>query len=152
MAADRGVVSDLHQVIDLGALADGGIAPGAPVDCRPGADLHVVLDDDATDLRHLDVPPLSILNVTEAILADAHAGMHDDAIADQRVHDARTGTDRAIAADAHVGADHRIGADQRAASDLGARTDHGAGLYHDSVLQPRIAIDHRRLGDAAAFE
>ena len=50
MAADRAVVSDMHKIIDLGALADYGIAGGAAVDGRIGADLDVVLDDGPSDL------------------------------------------------------------------------------------------------------
>ena len=55
MAADDDVVADLHEIIDLRALADDRVAIGAAVDGRAGADLDVVLDDDAADLRHLEV-------------------------------------------------------------------------------------------------
>ena len=53
MAADHDVVGDLHQVVDLGALADHRVRQRAPVDRGVGADLHVVADDDAADLGHL---------------------------------------------------------------------------------------------------
>src|ERR1700737_3098392 len=56
MAADFHVVRDLDQVVDLGPLADHGVADRAPVDGRIGADLDPILDDDAPDLRHLAVP------------------------------------------------------------------------------------------------
>ena len=49
--SDGGVVSDLHQIVDLGALADDRISGGAAIDGRVGADFHVVLDDDAAGLR-----------------------------------------------------------------------------------------------------
>ena len=55
MPADRHIVADLDQIVDLGALADHGIADGAAVDGRIGADLDVVLDDDAADLRHFQM-------------------------------------------------------------------------------------------------
>ena len=55
MAADHDVVANLDEVVDLGPLADHRVADGAAVDRRAGADLDVVLDDDAADLRHLDV-------------------------------------------------------------------------------------------------
>ena len=42
--ADRAVVSDLHEVVDLGAAADPRVAERAAVDGRVGADLDVVLD------------------------------------------------------------------------------------------------------------
>ena len=49
------VVADLHEIVDLGAFADDRVAIGAAVDRRPGADLDVVLDDDAADLRHFQM-------------------------------------------------------------------------------------------------
>ena len=86
MAADDDVVGDLNQVVDLGSLADDRVAVGAAVDRRPGADLDVVLDDDAADLRHLEVPARPEREA-EAVLADMDAGMDDDAVADQRADD-----------------------------------------------------------------
>ena len=55
MAADLDIVSDLHQVVDLGALADHGVAIGAAVDGGVGPDLDIVLNDDAADLQDLAV-------------------------------------------------------------------------------------------------
>src|SRR5690349_6823179 len=56
MSSDDDVVPDLHQIINFGALADDRVVQGAPVDGRIGPDLDVVLDDDAADLRHFEVP------------------------------------------------------------------------------------------------
>ena len=53
--ADLRVVPDLHQIIDLGAFADHRVAQRAAVDGGAGADLDPVLDDDAAELRNLDV-------------------------------------------------------------------------------------------------
>ena len=47
----RDVVRDLHEIVDLGALADDGVAGRAAVDRGVGADLDVVLNDDAAGLR-----------------------------------------------------------------------------------------------------
>ena len=55
MPPDADIVANLHQVVDLGALADHGVAHGAAVDRGAGADFDVVLDDDAADLRNLAV-------------------------------------------------------------------------------------------------
>ena len=55
VAADRDAVRDLHEVVDLGAGADPRLANGRPIDRRVGADLDVVFDDDAADLRNLVV-------------------------------------------------------------------------------------------------
>ena len=140
MAADDDVVGDLHQIVDLGPFADDRIAVGAAVDRRTGADLDVVLDDDAADLRHLEVPARPEREA-EAVLADVDAGMDDDAVADERAGDRRLGADDAVAADADAGADDRIGADQRAGADLRARADHRAGIDDDARLEPRRRMD-----------
>ncbi len=70
MPADQHIVGDLHEIVDLGALADHGVADRAPIDRGVGADLDIVLDDDAADLRHLDVAGRSH-HVAEAVLSDA---------------------------------------------------------------------------------
>src|SRR5674476_443715 len=82
--ADADIVAYLHQVVDLGALADHGVANGAAVDGGGGADFDIVLDDDAPDLRHLEVA-LSSHHEAEAVLTDLAARMNDDAIPEQRV-------------------------------------------------------------------
>ena len=111
MAADHHVVGDLDQVIDLGALADHRVAARAAVDGGVGADLDVVLDDDAPDLRHLQVP-LRPHGEAEAVLADAHARMEDDPVADEGVGNGHVGGDRAVPSDLHLRADDRMGADR----------------------------------------
>src|SRR5436309_825739 len=55
MAPDDGVVADLHLIVDLGSLADHGIAVAAAVDGGVGADLDIVLDDHPPDLHDLGV-------------------------------------------------------------------------------------------------
>src|SRR5262249_12425703 len=74
MTADRDIVSDLHQVVDLGAFADHGVAVGAAVDGGPSPDLHVILHDDAADLQYLAVAGRSH-DVAEAVLSNGAAGM-----------------------------------------------------------------------------
>src|SRR5690606_5084783 len=55
-STDLHVVGNLHKIIDLAALADDGIRQRAAVDCGVRADFHIVLNDDATNLRILDEP------------------------------------------------------------------------------------------------
>ncbi len=127
MTADHHVVGDLHEVIDLGALADHRVARGAAVDRRVGADLDIVLDDDPADLRHLQVA-VRAHGEAEAVLADAGARMDDDAVAEQRVAEGRAGADRAIPADPDVGPDRpRSAPITRARADLGTGTDTAPG-------------------------
>jgi hypothetical protein len=50
MSPDGNVATNLHEIVDLGALADHGVAICTAIDRAAGADLHVVLNNDATDL------------------------------------------------------------------------------------------------------
>ena len=45
-------MSDLHEIVDLGAFADHRIACSAAVDGRVGINFDVVLDNGAFDLRN----------------------------------------------------------------------------------------------------
>ncbi len=105
MLPDFHVVSDHHQVVDLGPLAYHGFAQGRPIDRRPGPDLDVVLDPDDADLRNLVMLAL-VHGETVAIGAD------DDA----RVDDAAAANARAIVND-DVGIDDRIVPERRAGFD-----------------------------------
>ena len=69
MPSNHHVVPDLHEIINFRALADHGIAQGAPVDGGIGADFDPILNDDAADLRHFQVARLAH-GEAEAVLAD----------------------------------------------------------------------------------
>ena len=143
---------DLHQVVDLGALADHRVADRAAVDRGVGADLDVVLDDDAADLRDLAVAARA-QQIAEAVLTDAAAGMDDDAVADQRVDDGRARADRrSRGRSARPGRSRQSGADHGAGADLGARTDHRAGIDRDAAFEPRRRMHQRARRDAARLE
>ena len=102
-ATDADVVADLHLIIDLGAFADDGVVHGAAIDGRIGADLDIVLDDDATDLHDLDHAARA-WRITKAVLADTRAIMDDDAVTDERAENAaRPPRSNAVAADLDVG-------------------------------------------------
>ena len=105
-----------------------------------GADLDVVLDDHAADLRHFEMAARPHRE-TESVLADPHAGMDDDAVADKAQTTVAWAPIDAFAADADLGADHRIGADQRAGADLRAGPDHRAGIDDDARLESRRGMD-----------
>ena len=151
MPADHHIVGDLHQVVDLGALADHGVAQAPAVDRGAGANLDVVLNDNAADLRHLDVA-LGARHVAEAVLADVATRMNDDAIADRRVRDGAVGANRTVAADAHLRSDHRAGGDHRAGANLGARPDHCAGVDRRTAVDLGRRMNLRACRDAVAVE
>ena len=97
-AADADIVGDLHEVVDLGALADDRVGHGAAIDGGVGADLDVVLDDDAADLRQ----PLGRTrpgDETEPLAPDLGAAENEHPVADQRALDAGAGPDIAVPSD-----------------------------------------------------
>ena len=161
--ADLDVVADLDEVVDLGPLTDDGPAQRRPVDRRVGADLDVVLDDHAADLRDLAVRA-SVEGIAEAVTADHRAGVHDDATAEMHAlaqHDPRVQhaplphldagadvgerMDPNVRADDGAGADHREGADRRARIDARiARHDRG---WIDAGARGRGGMEDGQQGD-----
>src|SRR6516162_1821897 len=127
MAADRAVVSDLHEIVDLGAFADHRIAGSAAVDSSVRTDLDVVLDDDAPGLRDFLVT-LRRRQIAEAVLPDADTRMDDDPVADQGMHDRGAWTDCAVAADADARSNDRASADHRASAIFCGWCDHREGI------------------------
>ena len=83
MAADRRRCGRSARGCRSWSLADDRVAVGAAVDRRFGADLDVVLDDHAADLRHFEMAARPHRE-TKTVLADVRAGMDDHTIADQR--------------------------------------------------------------------
>ena len=73
-APEHDVVGDLHQIINHRAGADHGVVTRAAVDRGVGADVDIVADDDAAELRHLDRARL-VGSEAEPGLADAHSWM-----------------------------------------------------------------------------
>src|SRR4029077_6332502 len=129
--SDDDIVADLHQVVDIGTLADHGVGVAAPVDAAARPDLDVVLDDDAADLGYfrVAVPPH---RVPEAILAEAATRMNDDAVADQGMHDGTVRADRTLAPEANARPHHRIGGNDGTCTDFRPRPYHGARVDHDT--------------------
>src|ERR1700689_1086533 len=140
MPADPDVVSDLHEVVDLRPLADDSIARCAAVDRRIRADFHIVLDDDAADLRHLRMSQGSD-DKAETVLADRRSGMDDDPVSDQGIGDAHAGADRTAAADLDVGCDDDIGPEDGPRADLRLWTDDGARIDDDFGLEPGLGMN-----------
>ena len=66
-------VRDLHQVVDLRAGADAGLADRRAIDRRVGADLDVVFDHDVGVLRDLEVRAVRLPREAEPVAADDRA-------------------------------------------------------------------------------
>src|SRR5258708_18815413 len=75
---DLAIVCDHDQVIELAAFPDHGVAQRAAIDGGGGADLHIVLHDDAAELGHLEIV-LARAGKAETRLADMGAGHNADA-------------------------------------------------------------------------
>jgi len=114
-----------NLIVDFGALADHGIAQAAAVDAGAGADLDIVLDQDAAGLRHLLMAVGAEEMKPNPSCPDVAAGMNQDVVADQRKLDRGARPDIAVPADPDVGADHGARPDHGAGADLDPRTDHG---------------------------
>ena len=133
-------MSDLHQVVDLGTFADHGVAIGTTIDGGPGANLHIVLNDNPAHLQDFAVTGCSH-HIAESVLADGAAGVNDHTIADQAIGDRGVGSDRALAADAHIGPDRGARVDHRAASDFGTRTDDSPGIHGYAAFHAHGRVD-----------
>src|SRR6185312_6421412 len=83
MPADGHIVADLDLIVDFGALADHGVTQAAAVNRGPRTDLHIVLNQDAAGLRHLEMAFWSEEQEAIAVLADAAAGMDQHIVSDQ---------------------------------------------------------------------
>src|SRR5439155_890204 len=139
--ADLDVVTDLHEVVDLGPAADDRLPQGGTVDGRVGADLDVVLDHHGADLRDLPVR-FAVEGVAEAVGADHRARVDHDALAEPhpgadghaRVHDRRL-------ADLGARPDERQRTDPDVGPDDGARLDHGERPDRGGRRDARVAGD-----------
>src|SRR5436853_5390796 len=98
MPADRHIVADLDLIVDFGALTDHRVAQAAAVDRSPRSDLHVVLNQHATGLRHLEMALRPEEDEAISVLANAAAGIDQHIVADQRALDDGTRADIAVPA------------------------------------------------------
>src|SRR5580692_9713511 len=140
MAANHNVVADLHQIVDLRPLSDHGVTVRAAVNRHARADLDVVLDDNAPNLRHFEMAP-GPKRKSKAILSDMRPGMNNYPVADQRGNDCRERAHRTIATDPHLGADDRIRADDRSSANFDASPDDRARIDNHSGFEPRGRVN-----------
>src|SRR5262249_33530324 len=136
------IVANLNEIVDLGTLADHGVADRPAVDGGTGADLDVVLNDDAPDLRNLKMPACPHQKA-EPVLPDAAARMDDHPVSDQRVRDRRPGPDVAVASDANARPHNHVGCYPGPGSDLGVGSNDGAGVYDRTRLEARAGMHMR---------
>ena len=80
---DAHVVGNVHQVVDLGPAADHSVVDAAAIDGGVGANLDVVTDDTAANVRNLAMRSVA-KHVPESVAADAGSRMHDRASSEDR--------------------------------------------------------------------
>ena len=102
--ANGDVVCNVHEIVDLCSFANDGVVATTPVDRGSSADFHVVVNDDAAELRNFKMS-FRVGKISEAVLANPAAGVEDHTVTDDGMDDRRTRSDRAIAADAYVRTD-----------------------------------------------
>ena len=132
---------DLHEVVDLGAIADEGVIDAAAVDRRVRTNVDVVADDRPPDLRELGVGAIA-KHVTKTIASDAHTAVNLAALAEGRAWIER-----------HVREEARVYTDVHAVAHGAMRADPRAIAYHDALadqregLHPHVRPEPRRRRD-----
>src|SRR5215831_8540755 len=125
---------NLHQIVELRAALDAGLAGGSAIDGGVGADFHVVFDDDAADLRYFQPAPVLVFGESEPIRSDDCVVMDDDTLADGRV-----------CANRHAGMNLGVIVNGHAFIDRHVRVDAHAIAYRD------VRANHRTCADEAAL-
>src|SRR3569623_216717 len=145
---DRHVVRHLDQVVELDALLDHRVFQRPAVDGGAGADLDIVADQHAADLREL-LPAAVVRRKTEAVRADHAARVQDGTIPHfAAVIQRDVGVQQTVVADAGMVADNAVGADNRACAHHGAGADHRAGANAGVGGYPGVYGNRRRGMDA----
>jgi hypothetical protein len=149
----------LDEVVHLCARANGRSTKLPPINTRVGADFDPVVNDHGADVRHFhQAVALWIWSIAEAISADRHVLMKDDAPAESaavpydgiRVND-RAGTDDDVWIDSRSSVQHNGIADLTSCidtdmgSDANLPPESGAGVNECSRVNPHLRHRLRRL-------
>ncbi len=140
---DTDIVGYLHQVVDLGALADLGIAGTAAVDRAVGADLHPVANGTPCQLWYALMPP-GLVDEAEARTPHPRAGADRDIIPEARigVH-SRPGADLAPIAEPRTCLDDNARTDAAILAKGHARSDHRMGVHSDPATPGAAGTENR---------
>ena len=100
--SDLHVVSDLHEVIYLGAFANVSFAESSAIYTRIRTDLDIVLDHNSSDLGEFSVP-ICIPDITKAICSDRDSSMQNDIVTNRTtVLHKDIGMENAVAANSYI--------------------------------------------------
>ncbi len=161
---DPNVVGEHHQIVDLRALADDGVAQRGAIDRAVGADFDIVFDDDIADLRDFVMHAVAG-GVAESIAADDDAGVQNHPLAqDAALVDHDVGIDDAVRSDLHLRADVCPGINHRAGADGRGRIDKRLGMHalmrvgamavqrDDRLLKRQVRIFRPQRGHSIALD
>src|SRR5215813_7180154 len=105
--ADITVVTDVNQVVQLCPFTDSRSPERSAIDCGVRTHFNIIFDDYRADLRKLVIAEIAA-NVAEAVGADYHAGVQNDAIADRyTVFEEHVGMYYAVVSNGYLVADLR---------------------------------------------
>ena len=140
---DDHVVPDLDLVVQLGAVLDHRVADGAAIDRGIRADLHIVPDPHAADLRHLH-PSAAVGCKAESVGADDGPGMQHAALARAPPRDTELtrATSRVSAPTVAPRWTMHPGPIVGALADLGVILDHRKRTHRGRSRDPRARRDH----------
>lgn len=125
---------NLDEIIDFCPGADLRVRAGAPVYRRIGADLHIMADYHAAQLRHFQVT-IRAGREAKTILSDLDARVNNHSIVYETTHKRNRRSYSTIRTKDNPLADHCIGADVTARAEADASADNGA------MVDPAIGGD-----------
>src|ERR1700722_8537630 len=142
-AAQSHTMRDLHEVVDARAGPDHGIGHAAAVDRRVGADLHIIMHDDQTQLRNGQETVLRNRE-TEPFLTNSRPRIDENTIPEQGVRNTGVTANPAIRPDFDSGTYHGQWRDAGSFADHRSLADHGKWSDLGARVGPGILADHSR--------
>eukprot|EP00963_Diacronema_lutheri_P004828 scaffold360_cov374-Pavlova_lutheri.AAC.45 len=125
--SQHGVVSDLHQVVELAVITDDGVSPAPSIHARVGSDFDVVSDDHAQLLRFLHHVSSLVHVESEAVLSHTHAVVQQAPFAYRTVVHAHVEAQLRASSDACVCANHASWSDMDVCAHHCAVANHRTG-------------------------
>ena len=144
-------MADVHHVVEFGAGGNHRRIERPAVDRAVGANLHVVADLEAADLRKFVIGAgLLVAREAKSVAAEHGTRMHDDAISQSGLRvDGDTGNQLARLADLDIIEEHTAGPDPRPGADADVFADHRMGIDRCLRTDRRAWVDDGRGVNAA---
>jgi hypothetical protein len=142
MRPDHGVVTHLHEIVELAALLDDRITHGGAINTRIGADFHVVPDHHAPNLWDLARRTIGQRTVPEAIRSDNSPAMHNNSPAhyDLRI-ETGVGINDTVITNVAALSDVRTRIDHHTVAETCTPPNHGIGPNMHLLSQDNLGIE-----------